>query len=82
MLGATTGIIVNDDLANVSIATATTNTTVSEGGAGTNNALKFVISIDRAADTDIYVDYDTIDGTAISTGASQDYLGVVLTPRV
>ena len=71
---------VNDDFANVSAAAATANSTVAEGAAGTNNSLSFVISLDRAADTDIYVDYDTIDGTAISTGATQDYLGVVLLP--
>jgi hypothetical protein len=80
VLGSTTGIILNDDLAKVSVTGAATNSTVVEGAAGTTKQLKFDISLDRAAETDIFVDYDTIDGTAISTGASQDFLGVVLSP--
>lgn len=66
--GQGTGTILNDDaVPNISIA----DVSQSEGNTGVN-AMNFTVSLDRASQVPITVDYATADGTA--TVAGNDYL--------
>jgi hypothetical protein len=49
------------------------NPSVLEGDSGDLNQLVFTLSLDKAADTDLTVDYATADGTATTGGATDDY---------
>ena len=54
------GEIINDDSAKISI----NDVTVVEGDSGSTIA-KFSLSLDNPVDTDVFVDFDTADGTAM-----------------
>jgi hypothetical protein len=65
--GSGTGIITNDDAATIIIS----NPSVTEGDVNTNTTLTFTINMSNPSDTNVDLDYATLDGLA--TIADNDY---------
>src|SRR5262249_43461428 len=61
------GTIIDNDGVSLSISDAS----VTEGNTGTTATMTFTISLSKASDQDVTVDYTTVDGTA--TVADHDY---------